>query len=418
MTNPLDNILYQADHCVKCGLCLPHCPTYAIDHNENESPRGRIALMQGLAGKQLSINKTVRMHLDHCLGCRRCERVCPSGVAYGTMLDETRNWLEQQRPGSGLLHLFAQLGFKLLTERSWQNITYKLIRFYQLSGLQFLLRHSGLLHLLRLHWTERLLPKLPKRTVLQDAYPTAGNSRGCIALFTGCLSPLLDQGTVHSSIRVLNLLGYDVLIPQRQTCCGALHLHQGQQNKACELARQNIHTFGTETTIVYLATGCGSQLAEYDKLPWSDDEQLMAAQSFAKQAMEITDFIARHDLQSLKLQPLSETVAMHTPCSAGKHDSVRQILEHIPELKLIALESTSCCGAAGSYMLTQHSLASRIRDRTTGQITATSARIITTINIGCAMHIKDGLPAAAKMVHPIELLAMQLEKVPQGDFGM
>lgn len=410
MTNPLDNILHQADHCVKCGLCLPHCPTYAINHDENESPRGRIALMQGLASEQLSINKTLQAHLDHCLGCRRCERVCPSAVNYGTMLDETRNWLAQQRPKTGFLHNFAQLGFKLLVQRNWQNITYTLLRFYQLSGLQLLVRHSGLLHPLRLNRLERLLPTLPKRTILHDEYPAAVNTQGRVALFTGCMSPLLDQGTVLGSIRILNLLGYDVLVPQQQTCCGALHLHQGQQQQASELARQNIQTFGTDAPVVYLATGCGSQLAEYDKLPWPGDKQLMAAQSFARQAVEITEFIARHDLQSLTVHALNETVAIHSPCSAGKHNSVRHILEHIPDLKLIAMQPTSCCGAAGSYMLTQHKLATRIRDRTIGQISATSARIITTTNIGCAIHIKVGLPASAKVMHPIELFVMQLEK--------
>ena len=85
-----DQILQQADGCVKCGLCLPHCPTYRASTDESESPRGRIALIQGLVSGDLADSPRAWGHLERCLECRACEGACPSGVPYGQIMDAAR----------------------------------------------------------------------------------------------------------------------------------------------------------------------------------------------------------------------------------------------------------------------------------------------------------------------------------------
>ena len=86
--NP-DQILAEADRCVKCGLCLPHCPTYRITRDEGDSPRGRVSLMQALVSKAVD-SQNLHRHLDRCLGCLACETACPSGVRYGALIDAVR----------------------------------------------------------------------------------------------------------------------------------------------------------------------------------------------------------------------------------------------------------------------------------------------------------------------------------------
>ena len=125
------HILALADRCVKCGLCLPQCPTYELTANENESPRGRIALIQGWLSGQLSPSRILTQHLDQCLLCRRCERVCPSLVAYGEIMDQSKALLvEQTKIRFSLPLLINNIGLKLLkimkTALSYPEVSFRL----------------------------------------------------------------------------------------------------------------------------------------------------------------------------------------------------------------------------------------------------------------------------------------------------
>src|SRR5215475_8968771 len=94
--------LADADKCVKCALCLPHCPTYRVSKDEGESPRGRIALMQGMATGALELTPALSRHLDQCLACRACEAVCPAEVPYGKLIDAGRAELRRRGHGEPL----------------------------------------------------------------------------------------------------------------------------------------------------------------------------------------------------------------------------------------------------------------------------------------------------------------------------
>ncbi|MDH5180506.1 MAG: (Fe-S)-binding protein [Gammaproteobacteria bacterium] len=397
-----------ADRCVKCGLCLPHCPTYSEAQNENESPRGRIALLQGLVNGRLHYSATLASHLDHCLLCRRCERVCPSGVKYGRLLDKSRQWMFEK----GLRrNRFAGFMLSFLTHKRRLKTGLFLVRLYQRSGLQFLFRMTGLLRLLRLEHLDNLLPdSIAGTQKWLTTVPTSGKKIGRVGLFTGCLGEQLDSHLIDCSIKLLNRLGYDVLLPSRQTCCGAMHQHHGDIVAALALAEQNIQAFAETDQLVYLATGCGVSLQDYANLPWRDAEQVNRAAEFVARAREITDFINQCDLGSLPLQPLPVKISMHSPCSEANQQTSRQLLQHIPEIDLELLSKDRCCGSAGSYMLTQPALAAQLRDKTISQISHSDADIVTTTNLGCALHLRTALPKHIRLLHPIEVLSAQLFK--------
>lgn len=389
-------------------MCLPSCPTYGLLQNEAESPRGRISLIQAVAQQSLQATKSLRSHLDHCLGCRTCEKLCPAQMAYGELLDKARaDW--QAKPAFALKNLLQWAASNRRRKRLRTTV-------YWLGRLKLL---GTIIKLARLFRHD--IPDLSQQRAFanpQSLYPSAVEPVGKVMLFSGCTGPDFDADTLRATIKLLTHLGYVVDLPQRQNCCGAMHLHNGDAQTAMQLARDNIAAFGkTDTPILYIASGCGAQLKEYADLPWPDKQTQEQAAALAKRSMEITQFINTHEMPAhLSIAPLDQCVAVYTPCSMRnvlrQDDASQKLLSRIPNINLHTLPNTpACCGAAGTYMLTQPKLAAQIRQPHLDNIKAIGATILTTTNIGCALHLARGaeqqnLRLAVK--HPITLLAEQL----------
>ncbi len=398
------------DRCVRCGLCLPHCPTYALLRDEGDSPRGRISLMQGLVEGRLPASDAVVGHLDRCLDCRACEGVCPSRVPYGRLIDDIRTWLDDragrrsspagraddlvgrlERPGS-LRRLFA------------------LARLYQWSGLQWLLRRSGLLGLTPWRRLDALLPRIGRRFATGDHYPARDDEQGRVALFTGCLGGELDGRTLRSTVELLNRAGFSVTVPEGQACCGALARHGGRLDAARRLAEANLAAFDDPAieAVVGVASGCSAMLADYPEL--LDGRRLPV--------VDVMAFLARHG-DRLRFAPLERTVAVHTPCSQrldrAAVTATRRLLERIPAIRLSALDSLNCCGAAGRYLIDEPEIADRLRDRQLDDLDriGNEAGVLVSGNLGCALHLAAGLRARRRrleVLHPVELLARQARR--------
>ncbi len=400
-----DPILQLADRCVMCGLCLPHCPTYRLLRSEADSPRGRIALMQAVARKQLPPSSSLLMHLDRCLVCRACERMCPSKVEYGKLINTTRDRLKAEKPA----RLNLMLESVADTGKLQRNAT--ALRAYQRSGLQWLARKSGILKGLDVDALEGLLPELPERIELKDFYPAEGESRGEVGLFVGCIGSLMEGELHRATIQLLNRFGFNVHVPTTQGCCGSLHQHSGEHARASQLAEQNRRAFAGMKldAIVSTASGCAAQLFEYAEI---FDTALPAP------LYEICDYLLQQwPEDDLPLKPQSRRVAPHLPCTQRnvirKPDVVKQLLEKIPQLEIVPLPGNDqCCGAAGSYMLTQPELAARLRQQKLDALRETSAELLVSNNLGCALHITKGIEERGmkiEIIHPVLLLAKSAE---------
>jgi len=390
-----------------CGMCLPHCPTYQISHDEGESPRGRIALIQGLANGRLKVNPRLEEHLDHCLGCRRCEAVCPSGVAYGEIIDGGRALLHGQStsvPAPRLLNSLVPRPRRL-------RLFGRILRLLQRSGLQGLARSTGITRALGLARFDALLPTLAPLPAWRDYYPPQGTPRGAVALFLGCFADFADRPTLNATLHILTRLGYGVHVPRRQTCCGALHLHQGDRFIAHHLAECNAAAFNhlNIDAIINAASGCGATLVEY---PRNDFPALQAP------VRDISAFLAGIAWpEDLSPAPLAHKVAIHDPCSLGnvlrQTRPPYQVLARIPGIETVALpDNQRCCGAAGNYMLTQPEIADRLRDDKITALQKLDADILVTSNPGCALHLRAGIRAAGldiEVLHPVALLDRQLQ---------
>lgn len=421
---PLNAPLQETDLCVLCGMCLPYCPTFGLTADEGESPRGRLSLMQAFARGQLEPDAALLGHLDRCLVCRACERACPSGVPYGKLIDEARallgpGQLAGREHPAALRHLLEAVTDKPGRLRPLA----KNLRLYQKSGAQWLARHSGLLKGLQLDGLEAMLPAVPAPQLFEGYYPSTHarhgegqfgdgqrgkEQHGELALFTGCLSEILDVEVLQATIRLLNRLGYAVHVPPDQGCCGALHQHNGDPVTARTLAEQNRTAFAPlrVEAVIGTASGCTAQLFGYAQ-QWGEDSALPAP------VQDITAFLAAIDWpDTVAVRPLQARVAVHEPCSSRNvlrdAGASARLLARIPGLEQTALPSQAqCCGAAGSYLITQPDNARALRQPLLDALDRQPADILVSHNLGCALHLANGLEGV-RVVHPVVLLAEQV----------
>lgn len=383
-------IIAEADRCVACGLCLPHCPTYYKTGSEADSPRGRIQLMSAVARDILPANERYQQHIDGCLSCRNCETACPNGVSYGALIDSARASIAKP----------ISLGNRLalhFVKRPW------LMRFAAnaLKACQQL----GLLTLAG-KWVPSLkkpislLPTLPTQQNWLELYRTNQPKKGDVSLFLGCISNTFDTDTLRASVFLLNRLGYDVHIPKAQTCCGGLARQQGNSALAGDYTASNQAAFKAQYPVITVASGCGAGLKDYTDLPIQD----------------ISDFLVQCDWQNAHLQALNDEIALHEPCTLRNvqksHAAVMQLLKKIPSAHVYNLSGNAqCCGGAGAYMLTQANMADALLSDKLAAIAKSKATLLATSNIGCALHTAAGLRAQnkpVKVVHPVTIIAKQL----------
>lgn len=409
-----DKTLLGAERCVACGLCLPACPTYRLTQNEAESPRGRIALMRALAHGDLAPGTKLEQHLQHCLVCRACEKACPSYVPYGQLIDAARAAMAIRGTATPARRMSQRFLDRLIGNPGTLFRFGKFLYLYQRSGLQRLLRASGLLRLARMEKLDAMLPVFPAPKRLQPFYPARSPRKGRVFLFVGCVAQFADLKTHEAAVHLLTALGYDVQVPREQGCCGAVHLHAGETGKAGDLMRRNLGAFGTTTeTILTTASGCGAVLREYG-MHLSD----AVAASFGGRVMDISEFLARADWSRLTLRPLPERIAVHDPCTLAnvlrQEKAPYALLKMIPQAEIVPLpENSLCCGGAGTYPLTQPEMAARLRTDKLRHIKSTMPAILATSNIGCALHLATGIREAGmevEVVHPVVLLEKQIQE--------
>ncbi|MGN2245424.1 (Fe-S)-binding protein [Frateuria sp. GZRR35] len=386
--NKSERIAALADQCVQCGLCLPACPTYALDGNEAESPRGRIAIAAALAKGLAPVSDELREPLDHCLGCLNCERVCPAQVRFGELLVETRALLG---PAPGRPRVLLAL-----VKRP------ALLRWAKLPGLR--------------RWCARLARGLPKRSRWRAALALAAlppstqpqpvtarahrtSARPRVALFPGCVGSVDDAPAQQAAVNLLEAVGHPVTcLPA--FCCGALDAHGGDTQAAARAARRVRESWQTSgaSILVTVTPGCLGQLrSALPGVAAEDPYALLAARA-----------------DQLHFRPCPQRVALHLPCTqqnvARSAEALQKLLARVPELEVTPLPAR-CCGAAGSHMLEFPDRAAALRAPMLEDIGALAPQALLSSNIGCRLHLAAGLAEQAMAVptlHPLVLLARQL----------
>jgi glycolate oxidase iron-sulfur subunit len=404
MNSAAAHVAALADQCVKCGLCLPVCPTYRVGRSEAESPRGRIAFAQALATGQIAATPALTTHLDQCLACMSCERVCPSQVRYGELIVATRGLLRESTTVARRSRaLRAVLARPRLLRAGLRLANLPVLR----NGIQSRIVQT-LLRPLRLDRFARELPRLPRIAPLSRTGAVSALPRGRVGLFLGCVASAIDRDVHAAAIRLLGALGYAAVLPSGQGCCGALALHAGDRVGTDALAaptRQAFIDAGVDTVLVS-ASGCFGTLRD----------RTFSGTSI--RVREIHEFLASDDrLDDLNFRPLASHIVLHTPCTQANvvraGDAIRRLLACIPQMEIAALpDEPRCCGAAGDYFLEHAQIADALRAEKLDQAVALTPDLLVTSNVGCRIFLDNGLRqrgAALVVTHPIVLLAQQLD---------
>jgi glycolate oxidase iron-sulfur subunit len=443
--------------CVHCGLCTAACPTYLETGNENDSPRGRIYLMRAVTDGRLELGENVKRHLDLCLDCRSCETACPSGVQYGRLIEPFRvdmRRAEQREAGNvsasggGHSGLERLLLYGLFPYAGRMKTALAPARWLQRTGLDRLVDRSGLPKLLP-GFVRRMydqLPRLqPSAPAMPDFLPAIGPRRARVGLFAGCVAQAMFPQTNWATARVLQANGCDVVVPKNQSCCGAIHYHSGAAGPALEFAAQNAAAFDVANldAVIVNVAGCGSMLKDYGHIaeeaahsqtggartptggqaatrlssPKSSATQTARADAreslaqFASKVRDVSEFLAElgpiPPRGELRLRAVYHD-ACHLVHAQRVREQPRSLLALVPGLEVVPLaESEVCCGAAGSYNLTEPEMSERLSQRKLRNILACEPQVVVTGNAGCSLQIQAALRRAGSPIwvaHPMDVL--------------
>lgn len=411
-------------NCMRCGFCLPTCPTYIESgQDEQHSPRGRIALMKGVVDGLIEPDEDVKRSLDMCLGCRACEPVCPSGVNYGHLLEQARDIISQNTEYSAPVKALRKFVFNDLFPHQGRmiNIT-SLLGFYQRTGI----RRAGVMKLFpqSLQSIEKVLPRVPTKNEMKNRpryYESIAPQKKKVAFFAGCLMDTMFLETNHATTKLLQYAGCEIVVPKEQACCGALHGHGGERDKAKEMAKRNIAAF-EDAGVDYIITnagGCGAFLVDYGHLLKDDPEWNERAAHFSAKIKDITKILVELEFDQTPLSLENQIITYQDSCHLKNGQKTflepRKLLAAIDGTQYVEMKDAGrCCGSAGIYNIVQNEMSMQILDYKMEQTKATQAKTVVTANPGCLLQMKlgierEGLSESMRAVHIVDLLLEAFE---------
>lgn len=420
--------------CIHCGMCLPTCPTYNETGRERNSPRGRISLMRAIADGELDVTREFGEEMSYCLGCLACMTACPAGVDYATLIETSRAEVERtgvlDKPGRNTIRWFF---FRVVFTRPrlLRGIGH-LLRFWQRSGAQSWSRKVGLMRLLpkRMRELEPQAPvmceKFSNALIAPVEKPASGEIRYRVLVLTGCVQDLAFSDVNRATVDVLLANGCEVLTPPKQSCCGSLQIHNGDEDTARLLARRQLDEVDLSKidAIISNAGGCGSHLRHYGKLLKDEPKYAERAAEWTRKLRDIHEWLVEIDYRKPRAAPESFGGNPATPltyqeschlCHGQKITrQPREILKSIPGVSYKeCAEASWCCGAAGIYSVTQPTTSAWLQERKIGHLGATGASVVASANPGCHLQVQNGFRTKAsgnpltvpRVVHPVVLLA-------------
>ncbi|MFQ6388005.1 (Fe-S)-binding protein [Priestia aryabhattai] len=410
--------------CVHCGMCLESCPTYEITGQEQHSPRGRVHLIKSVAEGKISVNEQFTDPVFACLDCRACTTACPANVDVGGLIEEARGQIRQAMPLTGWKGMISKFFLKELFPHSHRlEGVGSLLKLYQKSGMQKVMRTTGMLNIMPAHLAEmeHVMPKITrsvrKKYKKKRVLKANAERKAEVAFLTGCIMDVMFSDINEATLNVLRRNGNDVVIPPSQTCCGALHVHAGDRDMGRQLAKKNIEAFQHADTIIVNAAGCGCMLKEYPELFREEEQEwLEKAEVFAEKVQDISKYL--YDTGYCPPQAKLHTrITYHDAChlahGQGVKEEPRDILLSIPGVEMVHMANADrCCGSAGIYNLTNPDMAGAVLQSKMENVPH-DVEMISMGNPGCMLQMAVGVKKygrSQQIVHTVQLLEWAYQK--------
>jgi len=267
------------------------------------------------------------------------------------------------------------------------------------------------------------LPRFNKhsfRGSMEGGIAPHGKAAGRVLYFTGCATELFYDDVGYAVVDILTRLGFEVIVPHDQVCCGAPIFLAGFGRKSLPNVLKNLAILDdpTAAAIVVDCATCGSALKKEIPLLLEDlGEGTDQALRVAEKVKDVTEIVSeRLDL----LEPAGATaspmtVTYHDPChlvrGMGVREEPRRILTSLPQVRFVEMEDAStCCGGAGSYQFENVDLSRRITSKKTESIRASGATIVATGCPGCRLTLAGNLADTPdiEVLHTVQVLARSL----------
>ena len=410
--------------CVHCGMCLESCPTYEITGQEQHSPRGRVHLIKSVAEGKISVNEQFTDPVFACLDCRACTTACPANVDVGGLIEEARGQIRQAMPLTRWKGMISKFFLKELFPHSHRlEAAGSLLKLYQKSGMQKMMRTTGMLNMMPTHLAEmeHVMPKITrsvrKKYKKKRVLKAKAERKAEVAFLTGCIMDVMFSDINEATLNVLRRNGNDVVIPPSQTCCGALHVHAGDRDMGRQLAKKNIEAFQHADTVIVNAAGCGCMLKEYPELFREEEQEwLEKAEVFAEKVQDISKYL--HDTGYRPPQTtLHKRITYHDAChlahGQGVREEPRDILLSIPGVEMVHMANADrCCGSAGIYNLTNPDMAGAVLQSKMEHVPH-DVEMISMGNPGCMLQMAVGVKKygrSQQIVHTVQLLEWAYQK--------
>lgn len=397
-------------NCVHCGFCTATCPTYTLLGDELDSPRGRIYLIKDMLENDRPATAQVVKHVDRCLSCLSCMSTCPSGVHYMHLIDHARAHIEEtyERP---------------LMDRLLRNVLALILPYPARFRIALSLAGLGRFAAPLLKLVPPLKPvgamldlapsRMPKPQMPQgpNVFAAKGTRRARVALLTGCAQKVLKPAINEATVRLLNRLDVEVVVPEGEECCGSLVHHMGREDASLDAARANVDAWTREIegggldAIIINASGCGTTVKDYGYMLRLDPDYAEKAARVSALTKDVTEFLVGHGVDGAKA-PRDLTVAYHSACSMQHGQQIKTEPKTLLAQAGFAVrdvpEGHLCCGSAGIYNIMQSEIADQLKTRKVANIESVSPDVIATGNIGCITQIATG--TEIPVVHTVELL--------------
>jgi glycolate oxidase iron-sulfur subunit len=408
--------------CMRCGFCLPTCPTYRTDGVETQSPRGRVAMIKAVVDGRMDPTEEFAEHMYHCLDCRNCHTVCPAGVTAGELVLEARHRIEEHRPQGPVKRYLLRVAVR--DQRRLSRLLAP-ARLYQRSGIQGLVRKydflggvsAGLSHM------EAMMPRIPDRPLtetLPREIPAHGREKGRVGFFLGCAMNLLYPEASRDTAWLLSRSGFTVVTPKAQQCCGAPNIEEGERAVYREMAESNVELFlGKDVDFVVTdCAACGNELKSYGKLLGGSGRDPRNAVAFSGKVRDVSEFLAGALGAETSFGTVDGSACFHDPChlchAQGITGAPRDLLRRVPGLRLSEIpDAGQCCGSAGVYNLTHVDRSMKILGAKVEAIGNTGAGTVVSSNPGCLLQLgyaKRRFRTDWEVVHISRILRRSIER--------